>query len=672
MPVVNRWCFLPILFFISILLVIILPSLATTLGDGQFVYYGFANSNLIVDGAVTVLPEGLLELTNGTVNQKGHAFHPTPFRLRKSPNSAVQSFSASLVFGIVSPLLHASTEGMAFFLAPSSNFSDVLPAQYLGLFNYSNNGNLSNHIFAVEIDTAQNNEFMDIDGNHVGIDICDLHSATSSSAGYYDDITGSFRNLSLISGEAMQIWINYDGEATWIDVALAPFKMARPTKTLLSMSYNLSAVLTDVAYVGLSAATGQIESRHYILGWSFSMNGPAPPFFTAHLPNLPKARVDRKATQLILLPLIFPLATPTFVFLVILAIFFFVRRRLRYAELREDWEIEFGPHRFSFKDLYLATEGFKNSHLLGTGGFGRVYKGLLSKSKSQIAVKRVSHESRQGIREFVAEVVSIGRLRHRNIVQLLGYCRRKGELLLVYDYMPNGSLDNYLYGHSNRSILDWIQRFRIIKGVASGLWYLHGEWEQVVIHRDIKASNVLLDEEINARLGDFGLARLYDHGTDMQTTRLVGTIGYLAPELLQKGKASPLTDVFAFGIFVLEVTCGRRPIEHKMNSDQLKLVDWVIDCWNERSLLEAMDPKLQNEYDADEACLALKLGLLCSHQSPAARPSMWHVMQYLNHDLPFPELAPMDMVQNRQVDSPVAYCQSVVSDGTISGLSERR
>uniref|UniRef100_A0A0E0Q3P1 non-specific serine/threonine protein kinase n=1 Tax=Oryza rufipogon TaxID=4529 RepID=A0A0E0Q3P1_ORYRU len=634
-----------------------IPAISASGDHDQFIYTGFTGSNLTLDGAVKITAtgllgltndsfrikghashpaplrfrkykevhedweveygphQGLLELTNGTVNQKGHAFHPTPFRLRKPPNSAVQSFSASLVFGIVvSPLLHASTEGMAFFLAPSSNFSDALPAQYLGLFNYSNNGNLSYHVFAVEIHTAQNNEFMDIDGNHVGIDICDLHSATSSSAGYYDDITGSFRNLSLISGEAMQIWINYDGEATWIDVALAPFKMARPTKTLLSMSYNLSAVLTNVAYVGLSAATGQIESRHYILGWSFSMNGPAPPFFTAHLPNLPKAPH--------LLPLISPLATPTFVFLVILAIFFFVRRRLRYAELREDWEIEFGPHRFSFKDLYLATEGFKNSHLLGTGGFGRVYKGLLSKSKSQIAVKRVSHESRQGIREFVAEVVSIGRLRHRNIVQLLGYCRRKGELLLVYDYMPNGSLDNYLYGHSNRPILDWIQRFRIIKGVASGLWYLHGEWEQVVIHRDIKASNVLLDEEMNARLGDFGLARLYDHGTDMQTTRLVGTIGYLAPELLQNGKASPLTDVFAFDIFVLEVTCGRRPIEHKMNSDQLKLVDWVIDCWNERSLLEAMDPKLQNEYDADEAFLALKLGLLCSHQSPAARPSM--------------------------------------------------
>uniref|UniRef100_A0A0E0IGY7 non-specific serine/threonine protein kinase n=1 Tax=Oryza nivara TaxID=4536 RepID=A0A0E0IGY7_ORYNI len=670
-PGENRRCFLAVLHFFTIILIIItFPSSTAAIGDGQFAYYGFSNSSLTVDGAAMVLPGGLLQLTNSTANMKGHAFHPTPFRLRKSPNTTVQSFSASLVFGIISPYIDLGSQGMVFLVAPSTNFSDALPAQYLGLFNTRNIGNRSNHVFAVEIDTILNSEFMDIDDNHIGIDICDLRSMTSRPAGYYDNSTGGFHNLSLISGEAMQIWIDYDGGAKQIDVALAPFKMAKPTKPLLSMPYDLSSVISDVAYVGLSAATGLAGSSHYILGWSFSMNGPTPPFFTAQLPDLP--RRAQEASRRKVLPIIVPIVTATSVLLITLAVFLFVRRRLRYAELREDWEIQFGPHRFSFKDLYFATEGFKNSHLLGTGGFGRVYKGLLSKSNMQIAVKRVSHESRQGIREFVAEIVSIGRLRHRNIVQLLGYCRRKDELILVYEYMPHGSLDKYLYCHSNHPTLDWIQRFRIIKGVASGLLYLHGDWEKVVIHRDVKASNVLLDAEMNARLGDFGLARLYDHGTDMQTTHLVGTIGYLAPELVRRGKASPLTDVFAFGIFVLEVTCGRRPIEHKMNSDKLLLVDWVMDCWNEGSLLETMDPKLQNEYDADEACLALKLGLLCSHQSPAARPSMWHVMQYLNHDLPFPELAPMDMVQNRQVDSPVAYCQSVVSDGTISGLSEGR
>jgi serine/threonine protein kinase len=235
----------------------------------------------------------------------------------------------------------------------------------------------------------------------------------------------------------------------------------------------------------------------------------------------------------------------------------FVLRELRYKELREDWEVDFGPHRFSFKDLFIATRGFKQKKLLGAGGFGKVYKGVLPKSKMEVAVKRVSHESRQGM-EFIAEVVSIGRLRHRNLVPLLGYCRRKGELLLVYDYMSNGSLEQYLYCGDNKLSLNWEQRLHIIKGVAFGLFYLHEEWEKVVIHRDIKPSNVLLDGEMNGRLGDFGLSRLYDHGSDPQTTHMVGTMGYLAPELVRTGKASTLTDVFAFGIFLLEVTCGQR------------------------------------------------------------------------------------------------------------------
>jgi serine/threonine protein kinase len=209
---------------------------------------------------------------------------------------------------------------------------------------------------------------------------------------------------------------------------------------------------------------------------------------------------------------------------------------------------------------------------LGTGGFGSVYRGILPTSKIEIVVKKVSLESRQGMKQFVAEIVCISRLRHRNLVPLLGYCRRKGELLLVYDYMPNGSLDKYLFDQP-KVTLSWSQRFRIIIGVASGLFYLHEEWEQVVIHRDVKASNVLLDGELNARLGDFGLARLYDHGTDPQTTHLVGTLGYLAPEHCRSGKATPSTDVYAFGAFLLEVACGKRPIEPLGDTDDVLLLD---------------------------------------------------------------------------------------------------
>jgi len=271
-----------------------------------------------------------------------------------------------------------------------------------------------------------------------------------------------------------------------------------------------------------------------------------------------------------------------------------------------------------------------------------VYRGILPTSKIEIAVKKVSHESRQGMKQFVAEIVSIGRLRHRNLVPLLGYCRRKGELLLVYDYMPNGSLDKYLFDQP-KVTLSWTQRFRVIKGVASGLFYLHEEWEQVVIHRDVKASNVLLDGELNARLGDFGLARLYDHGTDPQTTHVVGTLGYLAPEHSRSGKATPGTDVFAFGAFLLEVACGRRPIEQPGAADDDLLLDWVFSHWNRGEILEARDRCLGTDYVAEEVELVLKLGLLCSHSEPSARPSMRQVVQFLEGDFPLPELTSLGL-----------------------------
>ncbi|MBA0830348.1 hypothetical protein Goarm_014887 [Gossypium armourianum] len=249
------------------------------------------------------------------------------------------------------------------------------------------------------------------------------------------------------------------------------------------------------------------------------------------------------------------------------------------------------------------------------------------------------------MREFVAEIVSIGRLRHRNLVQLLGYCRRKGELLLVYDYMPNGSLDKYLHDQP-KVTLNWRQRFRVIKGVASGLLYLHGEWEQVVVHRDAKASNVLLDGELNGRLGDFGLARLYDHGTDPQTTHVVGTLGYMAPEHTRTGKATPSTDVFAFGAFLLEVACGRRPIEAKSPTEDVILVDWVYSCWSNGDIMEAKDPNLGSGYEAEEVELVLKLGLLCSHSEPEARPTMRQVLQFLEGDVPFPEMSSLSLTSS--------------------------
>ncbi|CAL4990496.1 unnamed protein product [Urochloa decumbens] len=530
----------------------------------------------------------------------------------------------------------------------------------------------------VELDTYKNAELQDINDNHIGININSAISLQSNISGFYEDGGGAFRSLTLNGNKGTQLWVDYDEGTTQINVTLAPIHVGKPSRPLLSTTYDLSTVLSNsTSYIGFSSVATPINTRQYVMGWSFGLNKPAPPLDVSKLPKLP---ILGPKAQSKLLEIVLPIATATLILSIGTLVILVVRRRMKHSEVREDWEGEFGPHRFSYKDLFHATRGFKNKSLLGEGGFGKVYKGVLPLSNVEVAVKRMSHESRQGMKEFVTEVVSIGRLWHRNLVQLLGYCRRKGELFLVYNYMPNGSLDKYLYCEDHKAILNWDQRFRVIRGIATGLLYLHEKWEKIVIHRDIKASNVLLDGEMNGRLGDFGLARLYGHGTDPQTTHMVGTKGYLAPELLRTGKASPQTDVFAFGMFLLEVACGQRPVKKNEDGNEFFLVDWVLEHWNNGLLIKTVDSRLQGDYNIDEAYIVLKLGLLSLHPLASSRPRMREVMQYLDGDMPLPELKPTQlnltivalMKNNGLNSSVVSYPQMSSSFCTISGLSGGR
>ncbi|XXG54513.1 hypothetical protein AAC387_Pa03g2373 [Persea americana] len=588
---------------ITLLCLCLLPMPCAS-GDeaADFAYTGFHGSNVSLNGIAAITPDGLLALTDTSEQKIGRAFYPAPLRLKNLSAGNTISFSTTFIFAIVPDVPDLGGHGIAFVISPSKEFQGALPSQYLGLFNWSSNGNSSNHVVAVELDTIVSSEFGDINDNHVGIDINSLRSDKSSPASYFT--SNGIKNIRLTSGKPIQVWIEYDGGEMQLSVTLAPIGVPKPNIPLLTETMNLSEFISDSSYVGFSSSTGSLLTTHYLLGWSFKTNGQARALDLLRLPRLPQR----------------------------------VRRKIKFAEVLEDWEREYGPHRFSFRDLFVATNGFKERELLGFGGFGQVYRGMLKASKTQVAVKRISHESRQGMREFIAEIVSLGRLRHRNLVQLLGYCRRKGELLLVYDFMPNGSLDNFLFDHP-KSKLNWSQRFHIIKGVASGLLYLHEEWEQIVVHRDIKASNVLLDSELNGKLGDFGLARLYDHGSNPKTTHVVGTMGYIAPELTRTGKASTSSDVFAFGAFMLEVACGRRPIDTRALPKRMVLVDLVSDCWRRGAILEGVDPKLGSEYVVEEVGLVLKLGLLCSHHIALARPSMRQVMQFLEGESSLPEIS---------------------------------
>ncbi|XP_010456038.1 PREDICTED: L-type lectin-domain containing receptor kinase IV.4-like [Camelina sativa] len=630
----------------------------------DFTYNGFGNNdNISIQGTASLTSNGLLVLTNTNVLGTGHAFYTKPILFKDSPNGTASSFSTTFVFAINPQIDILSGHGLAFVVAPNSSLPFGSPNQYLGLFNNANNGNDSNHVFAVELDTIRSTEFNDTDDNHVGIDINSLRSVESSPAGYWDE-KDQFVNLNLISRKRMQVWVDYDGYTNRINVTMAPFGQVKPRKPLVSIVRDLTSVLLQDMYVGFSSSTGSILSQHYVFGWSFRLKGEAPPLALSKLPKFPWVEGDVGPTRIYKfyknwMPLISLLVIP--VLLIISLVFlgrFIVRRRRKFAEELEDWEKEFGKNRLRFKDLYYATKGFKEKDLLGSGGFGKVYKGFMRTTKRAIAVKRVSNKSKQGLKEFVAEIVSIGQMSHRNLVPLLGYCRRRDELLLVYDYMPNGSLDKYLY-NSPDVTLDWKQRFKVIKGVASALFFLHEEWEQVVIHRDVKASNVLLDSEHNGRLGDFGLARLCGHGSDPQTTHVAGTWGYLAPDYIRTGRATTATDVFAFGVLLLEVACGRRPIDQNENGERLLLVDWVLGFWTEENILDAKDPKLGPEYDQREVEMVLKLGLLCAHPNPQVRPTMRQVLHYLKGDAMLPDFSPSD------------FCGGGMTLGINQGLGSR-
>ncbi|OEL17483.1 L-type lectin-domain containing receptor kinase IV.2 [Dichanthelium oligosanthes] len=660
---------MPIMRHVSLLLFLALHRLrlAATAAD-QFTFDGFAGASLTLDGTAAVTADGLLMLTNGTTLLKGHAFYPSPLRFHRDDAASgadVRSFSAAYVFGIVSEYADLSSPGLAFVVARSKDFfSTALQSQYMGLANSVNNGNSTNHFLAVELDTIVNAEFGDMSDNHVGINVNGLVSRVADDAGYYEDGTGAFRNMSLLNRTAAKVWVDFDARTSLVNVTMAPLELPKPRKPLLSTTMNLSAIIEGEAFVGFSSSTGVVSSRHYVLAWSFRMDGPAPPLNISKLPALPVTIPKPDPSKI--LKIVLPIASAAFVFALAIIILMIRRRWHKYAELKEDWEATFGPHRFSYKDLFHATRGFCDEHLLGIGGFGRVYRGVLPVSRVEVAVKKVSHESRQGMKEFVAEVVTIGQLRHRNLVQLLGYCRREGELLLVYDYMANGSLDKFLH-HQNGLLLNWSQRFRIIKGVACSLLYLHEDWEQVVLHRDIKASNVLLDADMNGRLGDFGLARLYDHGTDPHTTHVVGTMGYLAPELGHTGRASKASDVFAFGVFMLEVTCGRRPVVQDEHGDRHLLVDWVVEQWRRGTVTEAVDPRLRGDFAVEEACPVLKLSLLCSHPLPGARPGIRQITQFLDGSAPLPELSEAHLGFNLQALMRNHVLSSLSSSSTVAG-----
>ncbi|KAF8053910.1 hypothetical protein N665_1363s0012 [Sinapis alba] len=603
--------------------------------DGDpFVWYDFRGANLYLDGMANT-NGGPLHLTNDTKTSTGHAMLKTLFNFTASSPSSF-SFSTEFVFAIF-PLQRppSNGQGMAFVVASKIDLmAKGTATSGLGLFTpgNKNKNKTETQILAVELDTNESSEPLDESDNHVGIDVNSIVSVEYANASYFDDTEGKNKLLLLASKKRILVWIDYDGIEKLLNVTLAPVPELIPGSPLLSSSIKPSVPLLSRS-INLSEIFNETISNQYVLAWSFKKGGKAQSLDISKIMDAPDQKSGSKPT------LILVTTIPTIFFLIILGgVLYLLYKKKKYAEVLEQWEKEYIPQRYSFRNLYKATKGFRESQLLGAGGFGKVYKGILP-SGTQIAVKKVYHDAEQGMKQYVAEIASMGRLRHKNLVQLLGYCRRKGELLLVYDYMPNGSLDNYLFNKDKVKDLTWSQRLNIIKGVASALLYLHEEWEQVVLHRDIKASNILLDAGLNGRLGDFGFARFHDHGQNLEATRVVGTIGYMAPELTAMGVTTTCTDVYAFGSFILEVVCGRRPVDPERPLEQMILLKWVASCGSRDNLMVTVDSKLEGNFKADEVKMLLKVGMLCSQSNPENRPSMRHIVQYLEGNVPVPSIS---------------------------------
>ncbi|KAJ6408968.1 hypothetical protein OIU84_008631 [Salix udensis] len=429
-----------------------LKLLALAQEENQFIYHGFTGANLLLDEIAEIHPNGLLQLTNTSKHQIGRAFFPFPLQFSTSlfNNSRPFSFSTQFVFAMVPELPSLGGQGIAFTVSPSVNFTGAYATQYFGILNSTSNG----HVISID----------------------------SAPVTYFSDEEKENKSLTLISGNMMNLWIDYDEVERLLNVTVAPITSTKPTLPLLSTSLNLSSVMVDSMYVGFSSSTGAVASSHYILGWSFNRSGQAQSLDVSKLPSLPPQRKPgRKPYLRIAVP-----AIAAIILLLAISGAAYIIRRKTYEELREDWEQEYGPQRFSYKDLYKATKGFAARELLGSG------------------------------------------------------------------------------------------------------------------------------------------------------------VGYIAPEVTRTGRATTSSDVFAFGAFMLEMACGRKPIEPEQSAEKMILVDWVLDSWKKGDILRTCDPRLEGNYVVEEMELVLKLGLLCSFPTPAARPGMSQISQYLDGNATLPEMLPLD------------------------------
>ncbi|XP_074343685.1 L-type lectin-domain containing receptor kinase IX.1-like [Apium graveolens] len=597
----------------------------------------------------------LAEKINGSsvVTSIGRVTYKKPLYLWDKASRNLTDFTTHFTFVIDSQNKTNYGDGITFFLV--ANGSGIQGGG--GAFGLANGddyiNSTANEFVAVEFDIFHNDNwdpiFVDDVVEHVGVDINSVIS--NASVPWFNG------RSSIMNGWTNEACISYASSSKNLSVAFRSSSdgTGNAANQTLDFVVDLREYLPEWVNFGFSAATGSVISLNHINSWVFNSNlefdeaSPVDPVAVppshsnpnAEGPSQTNPRTNVPTTSKsnnIKMGLVVGLVVGGFVLVCILAIYLiFKKKKIDEIEdpilIRDDFmdgefEKGIGPKKFSYNALAKATSNFAPTEKLGEGGFGEVYKGFLTEMNVYVAVKRVSRDSSQGIKEYASEVRIISRLRHKNLVQLIGWCHKQNNLLLVYEYMQNGSLDSHLF--KGKSLLSWNARYKIAHGLASVLLYLHEEWEQCVVHRDIKSSNVMLDLNFNTKLGDFGLARFVDHDKGSQTTIVAGTRGYMAPECFVTGQASRESDVFSFGVVALEIACGRKPIDVKLDESRKELVKWVWDLYGTEQILEAADPKLSGDYDEHEMKRLMIVGLWCAHPDRTSRPSIRQVIHVLN------------------------------------------
>lgn len=568
-------------------------------------------SNVFLD-AIEVTPD-----VNGTSmeNRSGRAFYYRPFRLWKKKGDPA-AFNTTFVFRITSQTVIGG-EGLAFVLTDNTNVPPNSDGKWLSIVNASTNGTSQANIVAIEFDTRKSYS-QDIDDNHVGLDVNSIYSIKQVPLSNY--------GIDLSTGKDVTVHVQYDGKNITV------FAGHNNTKNLaMSEPIDLSAYLPQKVFLGFAASTSNHTQLNCVRSWEFDGS------------DIGEEKLFR--VWIVVAAVVLVLLSSC------VAFYLYRKRRCRNEQVDDTYpsieaqinDSSHAPRKFHLRQLKKATGKFNPKNKLGSGGFGTVYKGTWK--NKVIAVKRVSKTSRHGKQEFIAEVTTIGSLRHRNLVKLMGWCYENRELLLVYEYMPNGSLDKFIFHDEKTSMgqsgLNWETRLSIIQGTALALDYLHNGCEKRVLHRDIKASNIMLDSGFNARLGDFGLARTIQESqqTHHSTKEIAGTPGYMAPEIFLTGRATVETDVYAFGVLILEVASGRKPGNQNEENDYNNgIVHWLWELHRKGWILDAADSRLDCKFPEEEMECVLVLGLACCHPNPHLRPSMKLVLQVLSGEAPPPEV----------------------------------